>query len=132
MDASAIMQNDARTENIRAMWGSWANMQKLSSQQWPFQLFYWDYCLGVLLLTVLLRCRWEACGPVDVSLFRTYARHRAPTSAMPCLAASSSTSPTSCSSRRSTLPGLSVAFPIGIGLALVIGVITTYLVETIG
>jgi glucose uptake protein len=31
-------------------WGSWANTQKLASQQWRFQLFYWDYAIGVLLL----------------------------------------------------------------------------------
>jgi len=36
-------------------WGSWANTQKLSgSQKWPFQLFYWDYCLGVLILALIL------------------------------------------------------------------------------
>jgi glucose uptake protein len=34
-------------------WGSWANTQKkMVSQQWPFQLFYWDYLIGVLLLTL--------------------------------------------------------------------------------
>ena len=35
-------------------WGSWANTQKLASRQWPFQLFYWDYSVGVLLLTLAL------------------------------------------------------------------------------
>ena len=35
-------------------WGSWANTQKLSSKKWPFQLFYWDYSLGVLLITLAL------------------------------------------------------------------------------
>jgi glucose uptake protein len=35
-------------------WGSWANTQKLSTQKWAFQLFYWDYSLGVLLLSLLL------------------------------------------------------------------------------
>src|SRR4029450_3054454 len=34
-------------------WGSWANTQKLATKEWRFQLFYWDYCLGVLLLTLL-------------------------------------------------------------------------------
>ena len=34
-------------------WGSWANMQKLAGRAWPFQLYYWDYSLGVLLLAVL-------------------------------------------------------------------------------
>ena len=35
-------------------WGSWANTQKLASKEWRFQLFYWDYALGVLLLSLIL------------------------------------------------------------------------------
>ena len=34
-------------------WGSWANTQKLATEAWQFQLFYWDYSLGVLLLTLV-------------------------------------------------------------------------------
>ena len=31
-------------------WGSWANTQKLAGKEkWPFQLFYWDYAIGVFL-----------------------------------------------------------------------------------
>ena len=30
-------------------WGSWANTQKLAGRHWRFELFYWDYALGVLL-----------------------------------------------------------------------------------
>src|SRR5260370_8178135 len=35
-------------------WGSWANTQKLATQEWRFQLFYWDYAIGVFLLPLLL------------------------------------------------------------------------------
>src|SRR5258707_14913413 len=35
-------------------WGSWANTQKLATQEWRFQLFYWDYAIGVFLLALLL------------------------------------------------------------------------------
>ena len=35
-------------------WGSWANTQKLASKEWRFQLFYWDYAIGVFLLALLL------------------------------------------------------------------------------
>ena len=35
-------------------WGSWANTQKLAREGWRFELFYWDYTIGVLLLTVIL------------------------------------------------------------------------------
>jgi glucose uptake protein len=34
-------------------WGSWANTQKLAGRSWPFQLYYWDYSLGVLLLALV-------------------------------------------------------------------------------
>ena len=35
-------------------WGSWANTQKLASKEWRFQLFYWDYAIGVLLFALVL------------------------------------------------------------------------------
>src|SRR6202050_1268480 len=35
-------------------WGSWANTRKLARPDWRFELFYWDYTLGVLLLTLIL------------------------------------------------------------------------------
>ena len=35
-------------------WGSWANTQKLASRKWSFQLFYWDYTIGIILLTLIL------------------------------------------------------------------------------
>lgn len=34
-------------------WGSWANTQKLASASWRFELFYWDYVLGIVLLALL-------------------------------------------------------------------------------
>ena len=35
-------------------WGSWANMQKAAGTAWPFQCFYWDYTLGILLINIVL------------------------------------------------------------------------------
>ena len=35
-------------------WGSWANTQKLTGKEWRFQLFYWDYSIGVFLLALAL------------------------------------------------------------------------------
>ena len=34
-------------------WGSWANTQKLAGREWRFELFYWDYVIGVVLLSLL-------------------------------------------------------------------------------
>src|SRR5512144_3028332 len=43
-------------------WGSWANTQKLASREWPFQLFYWDYAIGVLLLALALAFTLGSAG----------------------------------------------------------------------
>src|SRR3981081_248496 len=32
-------------------WGSWANTQKLAAVNWQFELFYWDYVLGILFMS---------------------------------------------------------------------------------
>ena len=42
-------------------WGSWANMMKLTPG-WPFQLFYWDYVIGVLLVSLLLGLTMGSTG----------------------------------------------------------------------
>ena len=34
-------------------WGSWANTQKLTAGKWPFELFYWDYVLGIFAFSLL-------------------------------------------------------------------------------
>src|SRR5664279_1044186 len=34
-------------------WGSWANTQKLAEGTWRFELFYWDYVFGILLLSLI-------------------------------------------------------------------------------
>ena len=43
-------------------WGSWANTQKLASKEWKFQLFYWDYAIGILLLTLVLAFTMGSIG----------------------------------------------------------------------
>ena len=34
-------------------WGSWANTQKLAGKTWRFELFYWDYVIGIFLFSLL-------------------------------------------------------------------------------
>ena len=35
-------------------WGSWANTQKLAGKTWRYELFYWDYVIGILLFSCCL------------------------------------------------------------------------------
>jgi len=45
-------------------WGSWANTQKLASKEWKFQLFYWDYCIGVVLLSLIAALTMGSMGSI--------------------------------------------------------------------
>lgn len=35
-------------------WGSWGNTQKLAAKTWRYELFYWDYVIGILLFSIIL------------------------------------------------------------------------------
>jgi glucose uptake protein len=108
-------------------WGSWANTQKLASRQWPFQLFYWDYAIGVFVFALALAFtlgstggqgrgflpdlqqadgRWLGSAFVGGVIFNL--------SNILLVAAID-------------IAGLAVAFPVGVGLALCLGVLTTFL-----
>ena len=43
-------------------WGSWANTQKLAGSRWRFELFYWDYVLGVLLMSLIFALTMGSMG----------------------------------------------------------------------
>src|SRR5574339_374240 len=34
-------------------WGSWANTQKMAAASWRFELFYWDYVIGIVLMALV-------------------------------------------------------------------------------
>src|SRR5262252_7781645 len=55
-------------------WGSWANTQKLATKEWCFQLFYWDYALGVLLLALILAFTLGSMGSLGRSFLADLAQ----------------------------------------------------------
>ena len=48
-------------------WGSWANTQKLAGKEkWPFELFYWDYAIGVFLFGLIFAHTLGSFGSVGM------------------------------------------------------------------
>ncbi|HUN82857.1 MAG TPA: GRP family sugar transporter [Terracidiphilus sp.] len=112
-------------------WGSWANTLKLCPR-FRFQLFYWDYAIGVFVGAVVLGLTlgsmghngppfltdvvqasprtmlWAACGGVVFNIANLL------------LVAAID------------VAGLAVAFPVGIGLALIVGSVSSYFVSPAG
>jgi glucose uptake protein len=113
-------------------WGSWANTQKLASKEWEFPLFYWDYSLGVLLFSLLLAFTMGSMGdhgrPFLADL--SQASHDAIISAL--IGGIVFNLANILLVAAIDIAGMSVAFPVGIGLALVLGVITNYIAAPVG
>ncbi|MCZ6709109.1 MAG: multidrug DMT transporter permease [Gammaproteobacteria bacterium] len=113
-------------------WGSWANTQKLASQEWPFQLFYWDYSIGVLLLTLAFAFTIGSTGEEGRSFLTDISQASGDAITTALLGGAVFNLANILLVVAIDIAGMAVAFPVGIGLALVIGVITNYLATPIG
>lgn len=112
-------------------WGSWANVVKLV-KDWRFELLYYDYSLGILLTSVVAGLTLGSMGsygrPFWADLAATGGRN---------IAFGFLGGVVYCLSNilvvgAMAVAGLGVAFPIGVGLALVVGVIWNYCVNPQG
>ena len=113
-------------------WGSWANTQKID-KRWRFELFYWDYIWGLLACALLFGLTLGNTNPASPDSFLhnlTTASFRSLLEAffggvifnlgnLLLVAAIS-------------VAGMAVAFPIGAGLALVIGAVVNYIISPKG
>ena len=113
-------------------WGSWGNTQKLATREWRFQLFYWDYALGVLFLALILAFTLGSGGHIgrDFKVDLAQANDKWLGSAL--LGGAIFNLSNILLVAAVDIAGLAVAFPVGVGLALVLGVITTYWATGVG
>ena len=108
-------------------WGSWANTQKLATKEWRFQLFYWDYAIGVLLLALLLAFTMGSSGTGGRGFVADLGQADPKWLGSAFLGGVIFNLSNILLVAAIDIAGLAVAFPVGVGLALVLGVITTYL-----
>lgn len=108
-------------------WGSWANTQKLASKEWRFQLFYWDYAVGVLLLSLILAFTMGSSGSGGRGFLADLQQADGKWLGSAFLGGVIFNLSNILLVAAIDIAGLAVAFPVGVGLALVLGVITTYL-----
>lgn len=108
-------------------WGSWANTQKLASKEWKFQLFYWDYSIGVLLLTLILAFTLGSTGSEGRGFMEDLGLAEKSSIWSAILGGIVFNLANILLVAAIDIAGMAVAFPVGIGLALVIGVITNYI-----
>lgn len=113
-------------------WGSWANTQKLATREWRFQLFYWDYALGVLLLALFLAFTLGSTGSVGRSFLADSSQAGGAAIGSALLGGIIFNLANILLVAAIDIAGMAVAFPIGIGIALVLGVVTNYVATPVG
>ncbi len=113
-------------------WGSWANTQKLAASSWRFELFYWDYVIGIVLLGFIFALTLGNSGTGGRSFIDdlNQADRSNILSAVVGGIIFNAANILLCAAI--AIAGMSVAFPVGIGLALVIGVIVNYIGHPLG
>jgi glucose uptake protein len=107
-------------------WGSWGNTQKLASKTWRYEYFYWDYVLGVLILSIISAFTLGSIGNEGRPFLDDLCQADIGNIGSAFLGGIIFNAANILLAAAIALCGLSVAFPVGIGLALVLGVIINY------
>jgi len=113
-------------------WGSWANAKKLARPDWRFELFYWDYTLGVLLLTLILGLTMGSSGTEGRPFLADLAQASSASIISALIGGAIFNLANILLVAAIEIAGMAVAFPVGIGLALIIGVIVNYRAAPVG
>lgn len=108
-------------------WGSWGNTQKLAGKTWRYELFYWDYVIGVLLLSLISASTLGSMGENGRGFIDDLAQADWKNIGSAFLGGIIFNAANILLSTAIAIAGMAVAFPVGIGLALVLGVIINYM-----
>jgi glucose uptake protein len=108
-------------------WGSWANTQKLAGKTWRYELFYWDYVTGILLLSLIFAFTFGSIGENGRGFIADLSQADPGNIGSAFLGGIIFNAANILLATAIALVGMSVAFPVGIGLALILGVIINYI-----
>ncbi len=109
-------------------WGSWANTLKVAAKRsWSFELFYWDYVIGMLLCSAVVALTLGSHGASGLGAVASLSQ----ASSGALGAALLSGALFNCSNVlfviAADMAGIAITFPVAVGLALVIGTVGSYM-----
>lgn len=112
-------------------WGSWANTMKLCPG-YKFQLFYWDYVIGLFVGALVWGLTLGTHGSVGRAFFADLF-HVSGTQVLYAMVGGIIFNAANLLLVAAIeIAGLAVAFPVGIGLALVVGAVSSYVLSPNG
>ena len=113
-------------------WGSWANTQKLAGKTWRFELFYWDYVIGILFLSLVSAFLLGSFGENGRGFINDLKQAEWNNMSNAFLGGVVFNLANILLVAAIAIAGMSVAFPVGIGIALVFGVLINYIAAPYG
>ena len=112
-------------------WGSWANTYK-GVKNYRFELFYWDYAIGIFLISLILALTMGSSGH-DASSFLNNVNSADRANIVSTLVGGAIFNLANLLLVAAIdMAGLAVAFPVSIGIALVVGVVLSYTLQPKG
>jgi len=113
-------------------WGSWANTLKLASKTWPFQLYYWDYSVGLVLTSLLIGLTLGSSGSHGRGFLPDLLQADSAALGSALLGGVVFNLSNLLLVAATDIAGMAVAFPIGVGLALAVGGVVNYIAVPVG
>ena len=108
-------------------WGSWGNSQKLAAKSWRYELFYWDYVIGMVLFALLIAFTMGSFGSEGRPFLQDLAQANGKALGSIILGGVIFNASNILLSASTSIAGLAVAFPLGVGISLVLGTIINYI-----
>ena len=108
-------------------WGSWGNTQKMAAKSWRYELFYWDYVIGMVLFALLIALTMGSFGTDGRPFLTDIAQVSAKNVGSIILGGIIFNASNILLSASTSIAGLAVAFPLGVGISLVLGTIVNYI-----
>ncbi len=119
----------AITFTVLAMicWGSWANTQKMAARTWRFELFYWDLIIGILLMSLISAFTVGSMGDAGRSFTADLQQADLNSILFAMLGGLLWNAGNLLLVAAISVAGMSVAFPIGGGIAWILGIVLNYI-----
>src|SRR5437763_14950314 len=112
-------------------WGSWANTYK-GVKNYRFELFYWDYAVGIFLISLVLAMTMGSTGHDSSSFLKNVSAADRSNIIYALVGGALFNLANLLLVAAIDMAGLAVAFPIAIGIALVVGTVLSYVLQPRG
>jgi glucose uptake protein len=112
-------------------WGSWANTYK-GVKNYRFELFYWDYAIGIFLISLVLALTMGSTGHDSSSFLKNVQAADYANIISTLIGGAIFNLANLLLVAAIDMAGLAVAFPVSIGIALVVGTVLSYVLQPKG